>query len=107
METCNAHLAQDIRITAGEPSAVWEELAKLKIVVDMLWIQVTVGSTVTTPIVEILRLETYRGERKAREIENFLFGLKRYFNTLSIVGGDVRLWKVLLYFKDSALIRWR
>ena len=52
-------------MTAGEPSAVLEELAKLKIEVNVLWIQGTVGSTVTMPRVEISRPEAYGEARKA------------------------------------------
>ena len=68
--------------------------------------QEIVGATVTALIVEVPHLEAYEGATNAREIENFLYGFKRYFDVLGIMGDDARLRTVLIYFKDSALIWW-
>ena len=60
----------------------------------------------TALIVEALHLEAYGGAKKVREIENFFYRFKRYFDALGIMGDDARLRTILLYFKDSALIWW-
>ena len=104
LETCKAQLAQGAMAFVGEPSAVRGELAKLKAEMDALRAQGAVGATVTASRVDVPRPEAYRGARKAREIENFLYGLERYFETLGIMGDDARLHIALLYLKDSALI---
>lgn len=74
LERCKSQLAQGARI--------WEELTKLRAKVDAMRTQRAVGATVTTPKLDVLRPRAYEGARKAREIENFLYRLERYFKAL-------------------------
>ena len=58
----------------------------------------------TVPRVKVSRSEAYGGARKARKIENFIYGLEPYFDALDIASDDARLRTILLYLKDSTLI---
>ncbi|XP_048235888.1 uncharacterized protein LOC125371304 [Ricinus communis] len=64
--------------------------------------QVTMMHKVDAP-----KPKAYGGARSAREIDNFLWSLERYFDAVGIVDGATKVKSVSLYLSDIATIWWR
>ncbi|KAF2319762.1 hypothetical protein GH714_018609 [Hevea brasiliensis] len=57
--------------------------------------------------VDAPRPKAYSGARNAREIDNFLWNVERYFETVGITEDAVKLRTVPLYLGDVATVWWR
>lgn len=51
--------------------------------------------------------DTFSGARKATVVDNFLFGLKRYFDALGVNDDVARINNALIYLRDAAQLWWR
>ncbi|KAF2303677.1 hypothetical protein GH714_021158 [Hevea brasiliensis] len=57
--------------------------------------------------VNALRSKTYSGAQNAREIDNFLWNVERYFEAVGITEDSIKLRTVPLYLSDVAIVWWR
>ncbi|EOY14162.1 Uncharacterized protein TCM_033452 [Theobroma cacao] len=56
---------------------------------------------------EVPKPKEFRGKRDAKEIDNFLWGLKQYFKAIGINTDDRRITAASMYLGDIALLWWR
>ncbi|KAG8652724.1 hypothetical protein MANES_06G126602v8 [Manihot esculenta] len=49
----------------------------------------------------------YSGERSAREIDNFLWAVERYFEAMGILDDDAKIRNMPLFLNDIAMVWWR
>ncbi|KAI5662947.1 hypothetical protein M9H77_22270 [Catharanthus roseus] len=64
-------------------------------------------STVESPRVNILKPKSFAGTRNAHEVDNFLWGLKQYFDAIGIIDYGAKIKSTALYLTDTAMLWWR
>ncbi|KAI5673638.1 hypothetical protein M9H77_14002 [Catharanthus roseus] len=57
--------------------------------------------------VDIPKPKSFAGTRNAREVDNFLWGLEQYFDTVGIIEEGAKIKSAALYLTDTAMLWWR
>jgi hypothetical protein len=68
---------------------------------------VSFGATTSTNTIQVPKPSTYSGNRKAMEVENFLFGLEQYFEAKGVRDDATRITNAPTFLRDSAQLWWR
>ncbi|WCJ31917.1 hypothetical protein M5689_013368 [Euphorbia peplus] len=106
-----ATLRQDIEKIFAEFVATREELASTKEELALCKRAIAQGvstSPISAPRLEVLKPKAYSGSRNSKEIDNFLWGLEKYFKAHGIMEDDAKtIDAVSLYLQDTAMVWWR
>ena len=87
-----------------------EKVDKLEMELNLCKVVITSGGAVqvtTMHKVDAPKLKAYGGARSAREIDDFLWNLERYFDAVGIVDEATKVKSVSLYLSDVATMWWR
>ncbi|CAL1359540.1 unnamed protein product [Linum trigynum] len=111
--TINASLNNAIEVVKEHVQAelvgVTEEIADLKSEVTLVKRSMASGPAPvqSVPRVDVPRPKSFGGSRNARELENFLWSLEKYFKAYGIQEDEVKLRTAPLYLVDVAMVWWR
>ncbi|KAK0593409.1 hypothetical protein LWI29_036238 [Acer saccharum] len=67
----------------------------------------SLGATTSTNTIQVPKPSTYSGNRKAMEVENFLFGLEQYFEAKGVRDNATRIANAPAFLLESAQLWWR
>ena len=67
----------------------------------------TGSSVVESQRIDIPRPKSFGGSRKAQEVDNFLWGLDKYFGAVGVTEESSRIETAVLYLTDTARLWWR
>ncbi|KAK0574684.1 hypothetical protein LWI29_027341 [Acer saccharum] len=68
---------------------------------------VSLGATTSTNTIQVPKPSTYSGNRKAMEVENFLFGLEQYLEAKGVRDDATRIANAPAFLRESAQLWWR
>ena len=63
-------------------------------------------ATHEAPRVEVLKPHTFSGQRDAKELENFLWHMERYFEAIALTDEAMKVRTATLYLTDNATLWW-
>ena len=66
-----------------------------------------VMATHEAPKVEVTKPHTFIGQRDAKELDNFLWHMERYFETIALIDEAMKVCTATLYLIDNATLWWR
>ncbi|KAG8482444.1 hypothetical protein CXB51_024068 [Gossypium anomalum] len=87
--------------------AMKEEITKLKGVYKAALRNEILISRPKQQAMNVPKLENFKGVRSAREVDNFLWEMKQYFQRMSIKDDAIKVNTASIYFTDVALLWWR
>ena len=70
-------------------------------------ISARVMATHETSRVEVPKPQGFSGKRDAKELDNFLWHMERYFETIALTDEMTKVRIVTLYFTDTTTLWWR
>ena len=80
---------------------VRQKLAIYKIIVST-----QVMATHEAPRVEVPKPHTYNGKRDAKELDNFLWHVERYFEAITLTDEDIKVYTATIYLTNNATLWW-
>lgn len=89
---------------------VMDEVVVLKWVVaqGVTWTSSTpAGMFATSSRIEIPKPSMFKGSTNAREIDNFIWGIKQYFKAIDIVDEALKVDNATLFLMDTTSVWWR
>ena len=64
-------------------------------------------ATHEAPQVEVLKPHMFSGKRDAKELDNYLWHIERYFEALALINEATKVRTTTLYLNDNATLWWR
>ena len=65
-----------------------------------------VMATHEAPTVEVLKPHMFSGKRDAKELDNFLWNMERYFEAITLNDEAAKVCSAILYLTDNATLWW-
>ena len=59
------------------------------------------------PRMEVPKPHTFSGKRDAKELDNFLWYMERYFEAITLIDETIKVRTLTLYLTDNATLWWR
>ncbi|RVW50351.1 hypothetical protein CK203_086379 [Vitis vinifera] len=88
--------------SGGRDQEIRQELAIYKTAVSA-----RVMATHEAPRVEVPKPHTFSGKRDAKELDNFLWHMERYFEAIALTDEATKVRTATLYLTDNATLWWR
>ncbi|KAK9713491.1 hypothetical protein RND81_06G030600 [Saponaria officinalis] len=93
---------------AKHNQAINEKLEEFKAELVVCRAAVAGGATVReAPKIKVPEPPKYNGKRDAKELDNFLWSVERYFNHLQIQDDASKITTATMYLSDDAILWWR
>ncbi|GMP84440.1 hypothetical protein CsSME_00037971 [Camellia sinensis var. sinensis] len=110
-ERVNSSLSEVVRDSPTERKALEARVASLEVELELCKKAIIAGNggnvAPTRKKVRAPEPKSYDGARDAREIDNFIWNMERYFENVDIVDEDEKVQTATMYLKDTAMLWWR
>ena len=84
-----------------------EEELRQKVAIYEAALSARVMATHEAPRVEVPKPHTFTGKRDAKELDNYLWHMERYFEAIALIDEATKVRTATLYLTDNATLWWR
>ena len=84
-----------------------EEQLRHEVAIYKTTLSARVMATHEAPRVEVPKPHTFGGQRVAKELDNFLWHMERYFEAITLIDEPTKVRTATLYLTDNATLWWR
>ena len=84
-----------------------EEELRQEVAIYKTTLSAPVMATHEAPRVEVPKPHTFTGKRDAKELDNYLWHMERYFEAIALIDEAIKVRTVTLYLIDNATLWWR
>ena len=84
-----------------------EEELRQEVAIYKTALSARVMATHEAPRVEVPKPHTFSGQRDAKELDNFLWHMERYFEAITLTDEAVKVRTAMLYLTNNATLWWR
>ena len=84
-----------------------EEELRQEMAIYKIALSAQVMATHEAPRVEVPKPHTFSGQRDAKELDNFLWHMERYFEAIALTDEVEKVRTAMLYLTDNATLWWR
>ena len=84
-----------------------EEELRQEVAIYKTALSARVMATHEAPKVEVPKPHTFNGQRDAKELDNFLWHMERYFEAIALTDEATKVRTATLYLTDNATLWWR